>query len=469
MYGFASEEATVTIDRRPETWLSRAKDGAGPVYLRVVAALETAVRNGELQPGDQLPTQRAAAQALGVDFTTITRAYALAKERGLLAGAVGRGTFVRRRGEDEAGMVDLSMNLPPPPRGISLAHALRDTTRAVLERTDVATLMAYHPGAGSLGQRTAAGTWLAPTLGEVAANRTLICSGAQTALAAILSTVARAGDVVIAEALTYPGLIAVCAHLGLKLIACPLDDEGLEPDALAQLCRMHAPRVVYCTPTLQNPTTTTMSLARRRAIAAVVAECGASLVEDDAYGRLPAQPFPAIASFAPDAWYIATLSKTLSPGLRIAFVHAPSPSAAERLAQALRALSMTASPLTTAVVTAWMREGVAEALLRGVRTEAESRRVMAGSILPAARSGPHGLHLWLDLPADRDRIRLRSAARDRGLALVAADAFSPGEALPNGVRISLGAASKASVLETALRSLAATLAMEPRAGRDLVV
>lgn len=470
MYGSGPAGATVTTDHPSASWLKRVGVAEGPVYLRIVNALEAALREGELQPGDQLPPQRTAAAALNVDFTTVTRAYALARERGLLEGTVGRGTFVRARGEDEAGLVDLSMNLPPPPRGLSLAHALRDTTKAVLERTDVAALMAYHPGAGSLGQRTAGASWLAPTLGEAAADRTLVCPGAQSALAGILSIVARPGDVVIAEALTYPGLLALAAHLGLRLVACPLDGEGLEPQALDRLCREHAPRAIYCTPTLHNPTTATMSLSRRQEIARIVTASAAILIEDDAYGRLPEAPIPAIASLIPAAsWYVATLSKCLSPGLRIAFVRAPSATDAERLSGALRALVMAPAPLTSAVVTAWVREGVAQALLNGVRAEARARLDLAAQILPQARQAPNGLHLWLDLPPDRDRGALRDSARDRGLALVTADAFAAGDDPPNGVRISLGAPSKASVLEGALRSLAAALAAPPTRGSGLVV
>lgn len=458
----------MTIDHPSASWLKRVAGGEGPVYLRIVGALEAAIREGELQTGDQLPTQRAAGVALGVDFTTVTRAYALARERGLLEGAVGRGTFVRARGEDEAGLIDLSMNLPPPPRGRSLGQALRDTTRAVLERTDVAALMAYHPGAGSLGQRTAAASWLAPTLGRTDADLTLVCAGAQSALAAILSTVARRGDVVIAEALTYPGLLALAAHLGLRLVACPLDAEGLEPQALERLCREHAPRAICCTPTLHNPTTATMGLGRRHEVARIVAASGVALIEDDAYGRLPETSLPAIASLgAAGGWYISTLSKCLSPGLRIAFVRAPSVGDAERLTAALRALVMTPSPLTSAVVTAWIREGVADALLEGVRAEAAARLELATQILPQARRGLNGLHLWLDLPAERDQARLRDTARERGLALVTGDAFTVADAPLYGVRISLGAPSKTSVLEGALRSVAAGLAA-PR-GPGLVV
>ena len=141
-------------------WLRRIDALDGPAYRRIAQALENAVAEGELQAGDQIPAQREIARLVGIDFTTVTRAYALARERGLIEGTAGRGTFVRSRtGEDEAGLVDLSMNLPPPPAGLNLAALLRETTGAILARTDPAALLAYHPGAGSLAQRAAGAAW----------------------------------------------------------------------------------------------------------------------------------------------------------------------------------------------------------------------------------------------------------------------------------------------------------------------
>ena len=114
-------------------WLKRAEGLSGPAYKRLAQALEAAIADGELQAGDQIPAQREVARLVGIDFTTVTRAYALARERGLIEGTTGRGTFVRgRTGEDEAGLVDLSMNLPPQPQGLNLGALLRETTGAAL-------------------------------------------------------------------------------------------------------------------------------------------------------------------------------------------------------------------------------------------------------------------------------------------------------------------------------------------------
>ena len=439
-------------------WLARVRRGGGPLYLRLTDALAAAVRAGELQAGDRLPPQRAVADQLGVDLTTVTRAYAAARQRGLIEGAVGRGTFVRAMAsEDDAGLIDLSMNLPPPPQGLSLAGALEEAVRTILARSDPAALMAYHPGGGSLGQKASAAAWLAPVLGEVDPGQVLIAPGAQTALAAVLSViVARGGQALVVEPLVYPGVLALARQLGLRLVLCPADAGGMDPQALERLCAQERPAAVYLTPTTNNPTAVTLDLARREAIAQIARAAGLIIVEDDPYSRLFATPTPAIASLAPErTFHIATLSKCLSPGLRIAFLVAPAGRLAQETGESLRALSLMPAPLMAAVASSWIREGTAEKLVAGVRREARARRAIASVVLPLARGPAEGIHVWLDLPAGWEPARVHRLAQEKGLALVTAEVFAAGEAHPNGLRISLGGPAKQSVLRGALESVAA--------------
>ncbi|MFY8208123.1 MAG: PLP-dependent aminotransferase family protein, partial [Caulobacter sp.] len=441
MYGYAVMPATKGSPNPAAAWLRRVEAFDGPAYRRIALALEAAVAEGELQAGDQIPAQREVARLIGVDFTTVTRAYGLARERGLVEGTTGRGTFIRLRiNEDEAGLIDLSMNLPPPPQGLNLAGLLQDATRAILARTEPATLMAYHPGAGSLAQRSAGAAWLAPTLGPVDPGRVVVTGGAQTALSALLDHLTAPGDTIIVEAFTYPGLLATARRRGLTPVACPLDDEGLQPEALAQLVAQHGPRLICCTPTFQNPTAATMSPARRAAVVEIARAAGVTILEDDAYGLLPASPAPALAALWPDGVYhVATTAKALSPGLRLAYVVAP-PGRAEGFAQALHAIAQMPAPLMAGIVTQWIRDGVAAKVLAGVRSEATARRALAATLLPRAVGGAESLHVWL---ADAEA---PPAARERGLALVGADAFRAPGVTGEGLRVSLGATAKRAAL-----------------------
>jgi DNA-binding transcriptional MocR family regulator len=469
MYAYPAKDASVDNDHPQARWLARLAPTGAPFYLRLAQALEDAVRAGELQPGDQLPPQRTVAELLGVDFTTVTRAYGAARARGLVEGAVGRGTFVRARPADDAGLVDLSMNLPPQPEGLSLGAVLRETIAAVLARTDPATLMAYHPGAGTLSQKTAGAAWLSPVLGEVGPERLLVSAGAQTALAGTLAALCKPGDAVIAQDLSYPGLRTAAQALGLRLVGCPGDGEGLSPEALDRLCAAARPTALYLTPAMHNPTAATMGLDRRRAVAAAARTHGLWLIEDDPYSRLSPAPLPAVATFAPGRGvHIATLSKTLSPGLRVAFVVCPDAGLAERIGDSLRALSLMPAPLMAAVAATWIREGTAETVLQGVRAEARARRALAATALPEAAGAAESLHVWLPLAQSWGPERLRLAAQDRGLSLVGADAFAVGRDHPNGVRISLGGPAKRTVLAEALAAVADLARDRPAAGRLVV-
>lgn len=439
------------------SWLDAARAGEGPIYLRLVRALAAAIDTGVLAAGDRLPPQRTAAARLGVDLTTVSRAYAHAQALGLVEGATGRGTFVRaqRREDDGLGPTDLSMNLPAPLPGGALARRLSATLHDLLAGTDVDTLMSYHVGAITAGQARLAQSWLAPCLGAFGRERLLIAPGAQAALHAIIAARLAPGDTLLVEPLAYPGLLAVARQSGVALAAAPVDAEGVRPDLLEEaLGRTGGAHLCLC-PTFQNPTAATLSLARRQEIAAVLRRTGATLIEDDAYGRLPAAPLPAIARFAPErAFYVATVSKTLSPGLRVAYVVAPDAAAAERLSDTLRATSLMPSPLTVALVSRWIRDGQAEAVLRDMRAEAVARRAVAAAVLPTAQGGAESLHVWLDLAPGADEQRIRAAARDRGLALVTSTAFCPGPSPRPGVRLSLGGARTRAALRTALEDTA---------------
>jgi DNA-binding transcriptional MocR family regulator len=438
-------------------WLSAVRAGRGPIYLAIANALAGAVGRGEVQPGERLPPHRALAAALGVDLTTVTRAYAEARRRGLLDAAVGRGTFVRTDvALPDAGapptIVDMSMNLPPQPSDPPLRDLLRDGIGRLLRHEDTATLMAYRTGAGTLQDRAAGAAWLRPVLGPISPGRVLVCPGAQSAMHAILATLSRPGDALVTESLAYPGLRALAAHMGLTLLGAPMDAEGLLPDALDAICRDRAPRAIVCTPTHQNPTTATMGAARREAVAAVARRHNIVLIEDDAYGLLPADQPRALSAYAPErSFYVATTAKTLSPGLRTAFLVAPPGAHANQIMTALRAATMMASPLLTGLVCLWIRDGTALSILGAIRAEAIARQRLAASILPAAFAArPDSLHCWLELPSHWRQAEFVAYVRTRGVALVASDSFSISGLPPNAVRVALGVAPDQDRLTEAL-------------------
>ncbi|MEG2581638.1 winged helix-turn-helix domain-containing protein, partial [Comamonas sp.] len=122
-------------------WLPRLTVQGGTRFLQIADALQAAVANGSLAPGDRLPPQRQLAAQLGVDLTTITRAYDEARRRHLLEGRGARGTYVAAPKVELTSVLDLSMNTPPPPDGVDFDDMLKQGLSQVLMRTDTELLM----------------------------------------------------------------------------------------------------------------------------------------------------------------------------------------------------------------------------------------------------------------------------------------------------------------------------------------
>jgi DNA-binding transcriptional MocR family regulator len=279
-------------------------------------------------------------------------------------------------------------------------------------------------------------------------------------MTAAFTTLLRPGDLVITEALTYPGLKALAGLLHLRLQGLACDEHGMRPDAVAAACRAGAVKALYCVPNLQNPTATVMPEARRREIAAIAAAQGVLVVEDDVHGLLlPERPRP-LTAFAPDtSLFLTGTAKSLAPGLRIGYLRAPA-ALVPRLAAGVRATTWMAAPLMAEIATSWIRDGTADRVLEGRRHEtAARRRIFDGLLGPAApASHPAASHVWLPLPEPWRAEAFAEELHRRGVAVTPAAAFvvARGSA-PQAVRLCLGGAAGLRELEGGLRVLAETL------------
>jgi DNA-binding transcriptional MocR family regulator len=444
-------------------WSPCLAANGGPRFLQIADALQAAVADGSLKPGDRLPPQRQLAARLDVDLTTITRAYDEARRRNLLEGRGARGTYVAAPKVELTTILDLSMNTPPPPDGVDFDDMLKQGLSQVLMRADNEALMNYHLGGGSDSDRKAGAKWLAPMFGQLDARQVLVCPGAQAAIAALILALTAPGDVILAEPTSYPGLRAAATQFGRRIVAVETDRHGMVPGVFEAACRQHAPRLVYLNPTLQNPTAVTMPERRRKELAAIAKRCHVRIVEDDPYWLLAAAPPPPIATLAPEQGiYISTLSKCLTPGLRVAFVLLRDPDERERFLVALRSFALMAAPLTAALATQWILDGSADGLLEGVRSEARLRHWMARDTLAGRYHGAgDGLHVWLALPAYWNSAQLARSADSEGIAVTPAEAFAMGNESVNAIRISLGSIKDRGRLQAGLRRLSDLLARRP--------
>lgn len=453
-------------------WTPDFSGSVRPLYLALAELLALDIRAGRLTVGDRLPSQRALATRLGIDFTTVARGYREAQKRGLIESRIGQGTYIRAVPNSERTprlpprnrieVVDLSMNLPPEPED----PVLIDRMRAGLEEVgrDIVALMRYQGFGGTQSDKDAATSWLARRALTPAQDRIFITSGAHPALLGIFGILAKPGDVMLSEAITYPGARSLAAQLGLDLVGLPGDDEGIDPDAFASACGRLSPKGVYLNPTLQNPTTLTISARRREAIVAVARRYGVPIIEDDAYGFIPVNPPAPFAAIAPDmTWHIAGLAKCIGAGIRAAYVIAPDARSGWTFAAAVRAATVMASPLAIALASRWIEDGTAESILHFIRNEAAFRQLLAAELLPAAtyKADPVSFNLWVFLPPRWTRSAFVGHMRATGVGVVASDAFTVCGTPPEAVRVCLGGPTDRAGIQRALEYMSHAFAESP--------
>lgn len=448
-----------------------ALDEAGPLYLAITRALESDIATGRLAPGDRLPPHRDLAEALGVNVGTVSRAYAEARRRGLVRGEVGRGTYVQRPersplasagARGSAGVIDLSVNTPPPEPPADWASALR----ALADCADLDERLGYADPRGSARLRAAGARWLSEHGQPAEADEIVVCAGAQHAILVALAATVGPGEVVLCEALTYPGFLAAARTLGLRVQPVPIDDQGLVPEALEAICASERPRLLYCMPALQNPTASVLPEARRRRIAEIARAHDLTLLRDDIQTGIVDDPAPCLSSFAPErVLSIVSLSKSLAPGLRIAFLTGRGLDR-ERAHDAVWSSLWMASPLGAEVATHWIESGHARARLLALRAELRARHAIAARALRGIPfvTRPGAQHLWLPVAAAQTTgeppgaALLTRALEDRGVRVSPAAAFAVRPAVaPAAIRVSISAPASHAALERGLEIVAGTL------------
>lgn len=459
-------------------WVPDLSPWPGPRYRALCDAIARDIGSGTLSEGARLPPQRDLAHRLGVTVGTVSRAYALAAQRGLVTGEVGRGTFVRGArsvasrpdlvGDAGGDLIRLTVNAPPDPGYRAL---LAEGLAGIAAAGGLDDLLPYTPKRGFDDHRAAAANWIARVGLTASAEQVIITGGAHQAIVAVFAGLARPGETVLIEALTYAGVCHIAERLGIRLHGLAMDDEGLRPDALDAACRAGGPRLLFVNPTAHNPTTATMSGARREAIAHLARRHDLIVIEDDVYGQLPDGRPPPIAALAPERTvYITSGSKSVAPGLRFGALLSPA-KLLERIADAQHDLFLTCPPLMAELFAHWLQNGTADRLARSQRLEAAARQELAREILGGHRyhAQPTSYHLWLPLPPPWRTTEFAAAVRERGVAIDPSAAFAVDRvAAPHAVRVSLSAAATRARLARALTVLREILEQAPPRRREVI-
>lgn len=443
-------------------WIPSLTGKSGPRYLEIVTALEGDISAGLLTPGTRLLPHRDMAERLGISVGTVSKAFAEAEKRGLISGEVGRGTFVLGKKPEPSeladgalrGRINLALNAPP---ATGEDRVIEETLGEILRTPGIGDLMGYLPHQGIESHRTTIARWLARHGMPANVHSLLITHGAQHAISIALSILLRNGDTVLAENLTYSGMVALAGHANYDLRGVSIDAHGLVPEQLDRAFHETGARVVYCMPTLQTPTGTTMPDARREEIVEIVRRHDAYLIEDDAYGFLCDPPVAPLAARLPErSFYVVSFAKCLSPGLRIGALHTPS-AFRDRCINAIRSTCWMAPPLMAEAVVRLIANGGLEAQIAEKRETARRRfriveRILGDRIFAPEPRHP-AYHVWLQMPAGRTTTALIAQAAMSGVTLAAPNALQAFDALSNGVRLCLGGPRTDAEVEYALQTV----------------
>jgi len=440
-------------------WQPRLVKGELPPSDRLIAALSDDILTGKLEAGVRLPPHRDLAYRLEIGLGTVTKAFAVLERRGLVRSVHGRGTFVAALAARGGPVIDLSVNTPPAMLSEKL---LAKSLVAISKRIDPQMFVRYPPAAGHAEHRRQMARWLSGLGMAAEPDRLLLCNGAQQALNIAFALGSRPGGIIFAEAETYPNAIQLARQAGYRLQPIAMDGEGAMPEALDRA--LHAarkepgPKAFYVTPTMQNPTTATMGLKRRRDIVRVCRQHECWIVEDDVYALSAAPALQPLAMLAPERTFYANgLSKTLSPGLRIGALVTP-PEFVERAEAAMRASALMVSPISCYLMEQWLTDGTAASVRRSISAEAARRQAMARAALGDAMVSTDrpGFHAWVPMPR-KDAERLDEATAAAGIAITppGATAVDP-DSRDGGLRLCLGGPSLPDLSE-ALGKIAALL------------
>ncbi|WP_340160462.1 PLP-dependent aminotransferase family protein [uncultured Hoeflea sp.] len=431
-------------------WPPKSGELRRPAYKSLADTLVRAVDAGELRSGDRLPTHRNLAYDLGLSVQTVSRAYDELIRRGVIAGEVGRGTFVRAgRSDTKTPFVPDSQNekfidfsiLMPVFEAMHLAEMQRALTQLGADLPS-STISAFRPSTALKKYTSAATKWLEGCGLDPSAQGLLMTNGNTSAMTIALMTVANSGDLIVTEELAHHTLKALSRYLGLRIQGLETDAEGVVPAAFGAACQRSQVKAIYLMPSGLNPRAVMMSTERRAELVAVARRYDVLIIENDAWGPLqPDRPAPVAAIAAERTFYFTSLTKCIMPGLRFGFLTMPE---AFESAAANRHLvtNWMATPLMAEIGCRWIEDGTADRLLNWQKDALGKRNEVAAKVLSGIpfQSSPNGMHVWLPAPGAWTEEEFVAQARLNGVAVAPGSAFAMSDNVrKQGVRICLGA------------------------------
>ncbi|OEC00631.1 GntR family transcriptional regulator [Lysinibacillus sphaericus] len=449
-----------SFDEYPMSWKPNISNISAPIYIAIAEQLEQDIKEGVLLPGTKLPPQRELADFLDVNLSTITRAFKLCGQKGLIYASIGSGTFVSSDAaankillptSNAAHLIELGSVLPD-------AYANEEITRymkKMLNDSNVSKLFQYGRPEGNAWQTEAAAKLL-EKVGFQTDQPILLGAGGQNAIVGTLAALFHPGDRIGTDPITYAGIKTAANMLGIQLVAIQQKNGEMTKEGLLYACKNEHIKGLYVIPDFHNPTTHTMSVETRKMIAEVARQKGLIVIEDAIYSFLKEQPLAPIAFYAPEkVVYIASVSKTISPGLRLSFIVTPS-ALRKKIIETLYNINISVSPVMVELTARLIQDGVAQTILEKHRLYAKQQNALVNQYLGEYNilGDAECMFRWLLLPKKFTGVQFELLAAKAGVQVYAAERFAVGNAKPvNAVRLAITAPENSTQLEQALTVL----------------
>ncbi len=459
-------------------WSPEALTIAKPKYKAVVTMIRNQIALGGLKEGDKLPPVRELAWQLKITPGTVARAYTVLTDSGVLKAEIGRGTFVaepasqltqgleepplnliemdvveHNQGGDVEAVNLFSPHLPNGGQAQLIRHLLGEVAK-----DPPSGIMHYPSRRSAKPAREAMLNWLRGSpLGPIDESDIVLCHGGQNGILLVFQTVLRGRrPVIFVEELCYPGFRRAAELVRADIVPIRCDKFGIVPEALADAAIQHPEAQILCTsPEVHSPTCGFTPLERRRALIEVARMADLQIMEDDCY-RMGEAEADSYRQLAPErGWYVTSLSKSITPALRVGCVIGPRgmSSALHRSAEhGYFGLATPILDLTAALLSHPQLRDITERSRAGVEQYVKIAVNTLGSFdLRWRKDVPF---FWLHLPQGWRASAFCQAAEKVGVQVRAAEEFADRDALtPHAVRMAVNGGVSLASFEKAMERL----------------
>lgn len=436
------------------------------LYIQIKNQIKEYIYSKKVPKNYVLPSERELAQKLGVNRSTVIKAYQDLKAEGLINSSVGKGTYVIYEevdNQDDAfnrsffwdeiysdnlrdnfddilkkmmnigsdkNIISFSGGIPSP---LSLPNTEFEVIQRKLLKNQVEKMFSHSPVAGNNFLRKEIRKLLVTRDIKSVTKEIMITSGSQQALDLIFRTFFSPNDVILVEEPTFFGAIQLFKSLGARVIGVPMDDKGIRIDILEYLITKHNPKLIYTIPSFHNPTGTTMSLKRRYELITISHKYNVPIIEDDPYGELryEGEDLPALKALDKNNYviYISTFSKVISLGLRIGFISAPE-KVINKLSLLKQLTDLHVNTFSQHLVCEFLRDGYYEGHLKKIKAEYLTKRNLMIAELKnnfeeklILRRPEGGYYIWCKISDDIKPNLLLKKALEKGVDFIPGDFF----------------------------------------------